>query len=173
VIGTASSGDLYHTIRYADKHWLDWDNLSTRVGKPASMYVVACAGIGRDLHFVATTGTDTYHTIGDANGHWQSWGKMNRVPGNSSPGLVSCASVGCGNCTDLHVLDAMYLHIVSHSIRFINKWQPWDSVFNKIANYPGDPNLNLITYCTGVGNVLHVVGIDGGGGSISGGPVPT
>lgn len=157
---TSSTGKLYHTIRFADEHWQDWDNLSARVGgNPGQIHEVACAGIGHDLHIIAGTNSGIYHTIRDSSGIWQGWGKVSQIANTSGAGFLSCARVGCGNCNDLHVLNEFFNNDLNHTIRFANKWQPWDNVSSKIGNFPNTGNLR--TYCTGVGNNLQVIGIEG------------
>jgi hypothetical protein len=155
---TPTTGNLYHTIRFADGHWQDWDNLSARVGgNPGQIGQVACSGIGHDLHIIVGTNSGIHHTIRDSNGAWQNWGKVSQIAGLTGAGYLSCARVGCGNCNDLHVLEETPNNL-EHTIRFVNTWQAWDDVSSKIANFPSSGHLK--PSCTGVGNNLHVIGIE-------------
>lgn len=155
---TYSSGELYHAIHFADGHWQPWHNITPKVGGLGTPQII-CAGIGEDLHIVGGGSGATVHTIRDSVGVWQAWDDAPEIINLAGTEPLSCASVGCGNCMDLHLLDGALFGSLYHTIRFTNKWQAWVNVASKIANAPS--NGSLSTHCAGIGNELHIIGIEG------------
>jgi ribulose bisphosphate carboxylase small subunit len=104
LIGATPPGNLFHTIRYSNGSWQNWDPVSSRAANnPGQISELACAGIGNDLHLIGATPTgDLFHTIRYSNGSWQNWRNVSAANNPVQPGdmlFESCAGIG----NDLHV----------------------------------------------------------------------
>jgi hypothetical protein len=162
---------MVHTIRYSNYNsWQPWGSISQTIpNTPAGHFYLACAGIGDDLHVIAsrTTGPGSsglphvYHTIRYSDSTWQPWGDVSASVGVSSsvPNVpqiraIACATVG----DDLHLVGYSYNYGLVHTIRYSNSntWQPWGNIRSAIANTPADFGIGDIA-CAGIGDDLHLV----------------
>jgi alpha-L-rhamnosidase len=130
------SGELWHTIRFADGRWqTEWGHVMPD-GKSSPIEpvcAVACAATADDGLHVCAIGRDAglYHTIRFADGTWQPfWGAVRSGQSKSSDG-GSIVSVSCATQDgDLHICVVTSVGRVWHTIRFADaKWQPsWGDV---------------------------------------------
>jgi hypothetical protein len=104
---------------------------------------------------------EIFHTIRFGSSiPWQNWKPVRKLAAYD-PGpfrQAVCAAIG----NDLHVLGIRPGGELYHTIRFPNSWQDWEPVSQAAANFPTTGTLSDVA-CAGIGNDLHVIGIQVGG----------
>ncbi len=158
VCGITADGRIWHTIRFGNGSWQPFfGDIEGQTGESGTFQDVACAAIGNNLHVCAITTTgQILHTIRYGNGYWQNFfGDIEGQTGESGVfRRVACAGVG----NVLHVCGVTTQGNILHTLR--NNSGGWQPFFGDIEGQTGDSGIFREVACGGVGNQLHVCGVN-------------
>ncbi|RST07373.1 hypothetical protein EF910_06755 [Streptomyces sp. WAC07149] len=125
VLGTGKDGNLYHTARYPDGSWQDWNRMPGAGG--AASFAArgeAIAGMPNGDAQVMAIGDDgrIHHNVRFKNGTWQGWNQV----GDWQAQRIAASALPNG---DLQVLITGTNGNVYHNVRKTDgTWQGWFAV---------------------------------------------
>ncbi|MCY0939741.1 M23 family metallopeptidase, partial [Streptomyces sp. H34-S4] len=93
MLAVGNDGKLYHTIRFTDRSWAGFGDVTQAAGVPGTITQASAVSVGTDLYVAVVADGVVHYTVRYADGNWKPFVSLGK-PGGASATKVAVARTG-------------------------------------------------------------------------------